>query len=67
MTPNEVKEHFKTGYQFRKQTAMSPNTLTNWIKCGYVPFKSQKKLEQLTDGILKAVWDDKEPYFSPTK
>lgn len=46
---------------------MSPNTLTNWVKCGYVPFKSQKKLEQLTDGKLKAVWDEKEPYFSPAK
>jgi len=62
MTPEEVKEHFKTGYKFRKETGMSPNTLTNWVKCGYVPFKSQKKLEQLTSGLLKAVWDDKEPF-----
>lgn len=62
MTPKDVKMHFRTGYQFKKETGMSPNTLTNWIKCGYVPFKSQKKIEQITDGTLIAIWDEKEPF-----
>ena len=67
MKPKDVKAHYGTGYKFRKETGMSPNTLTNWIKCGYVPYKSQRKIEQLTDGKLEAVWDDNEPFFSPTK
>jgi hypothetical protein len=67
MTPQEVREHFKTGYVFQKQTGMSANTLANWKKWGYVPFKSQRKLEHLTNGVLKAVWDEKEPFFSPIK
>lgn len=67
MTPHDVKEYFKTGYAFRKQTGMSDNTMKNWIKSGYVPYKSQRKLEQITAGELAAVWDDNEPYFSPVK
>lgn len=67
MTPADVKKYFKTGYAFRKQTGMSDNTLANWIKCGYVPYKSQRKLEQITGGNLTAVWDESEPYFSPVK
>jgi len=67
MTPKDVKKYYKTGYNFRKKTGMSDNTLHNWIKCGYVPFKSQKKIEDLTGGELTAVWDEKEPFFSPNK
>jgi hypothetical protein len=67
MTPADVKKHFKTGYNFRAKTGMSDNNLRNWIKCGYVPYKSQRKIELLTEGILTAVWDEKEPYFSPVK
>lgn len=67
MTPDDVKAHFKTGYNFRSKTGMSDNNLRNWLKCGYVPYKSQRKLEVLTGGDLKAVWDEKEPYFSPVK
>ena len=62
MTPDEVKEHFKTGYNFRKSTGMSDNTLANLLKWGYVPFKSQRKIQKLTDGILIAVLDEREPF-----
>lgn len=67
MTPSEVKELFVTGYRFHKETGMSANTLHNWIKSGYVPFKAQKKLESITDGDLVAQWDEKEVYSSPIK
>lgn len=60
MKPSQVKNHYKTGYNFRKLTKMSDNTMQNWIKWGYVPFTSQMKLQQLTGGALVAVWDDKE-------
>lgn len=62
MTPNEVKDYFKTGYNFRKITGMSDNTIGNWLKWGYVPFKSQRKIQKLTDGVLIAVCDEREPF-----
>lgn len=62
MKPKEVKKHFKTGYRFAKETGMSANTLQNWINAGYVPFRSQKKIELLTENKLVAVWDEKESY-----
>ena len=67
MTPNDVKAHYRTGYNFKKVTGMSDNNLTNWFKYGYIPFKSQKKLEEMTGGALKAEWDNSEPYFSKIK
>lgn len=60
MKPKDVKEYFKTGYNFSKMNSMSHNTLTNWIKAGYVPYVSQKKIEALTNGELAAEWDEKE-------
>lgn len=56
MTPKEVKKHYKTQYNFRTETGMSAASLGNWLKWGYVPLLSQVKLEQLTDGKLKAEW-----------
>lgn len=60
MKPSDVKQYYKSGYNFRKQTKMSDNTLHNWVKWGYVPFVAQKKIEELTQGELTAVWDEKE-------
>lgn len=59
MTPKEVKKYYKTLYRFRKETKMSCSSLSNWLKWGYVPFLSQKRIEELTNGALKAVWDEK--------
>jgi hypothetical protein len=60
MTPKEVKKYFKTGYNFHKITKMSDNSMHNWIKWGYVPFVSQKKLEKITEGKLVAEWVDRD-------
>jgi hypothetical protein len=60
MKPRDVKEYFKTGYKFSRATKMSDNSMHNWIKWGYVPYVSQKKLEIITDGDLVAEWDPKE-------
>jgi len=54
MIPKEVKKYFKTQYNFHKETGMSAMSLGNWLKWGYVPLDSQVKIEQLTDGKLKA-------------
>jgi ABC-type long-subunit fatty acid transport system fused permease/ATPase subunit len=60
MKPSDVKSYYKSGYNFRKQTKMSDNSLHNWVKWGYVPFAAQKKIEELTGGKLAAVWNEKE-------
>ena len=60
MTPQEVKEYFKTGYKFKKQTKMSENNIPNWLTTGYVPFVSQKRIELITKGELVAEWDERE-------
>ena len=57
MKPNEVKDYFRTGYNFSKITKMSANTLVNWVNQGYVPFFSQKKIEKITKGALVADWN----------
>jgi len=67
MTPKQVRKYFGTGYSLRIKTGMSDNNLANWDRLGYIPYKSQRKLEELTGGELTAVWDEKEPYFSPVK
>ncbi len=56
MTPQEVYEHFGSGYKFRKQTKMSCTTLSNWLKWGYVPKNAQYFLQDLTHGKLKTEW-----------
>lgn len=60
MTPEELKKHFKTGYAFYKKTGMSHNSFENWIKWGFVPYLSQKKIEKITNGLLKAEWEDRD-------
>ena len=56
MTPEDVKKHYKSAYNFHKITKMSPNTLLNWVRWGFVPLKAQLKLEGITRGKLKAMW-----------
>lgn len=60
MTPQDIKGYFRTGYKFSKITKMSANTMSNWVKLGYVPYASQKKIEKLTNGQLIAEWDENE-------
>lgn len=59
MKPKEVKKYFKSLYRFNKETGMSASTLGNWIRWGFVPVTSQLKIERITNGALKADWDDK--------
>lgn len=59
MTPNDVKEFYKSAYRFHKDTGMSASTLLNWIKWGFVPENAQYKLERITDGALQVNFNDK--------
>jgi hypothetical protein len=54
MTLDEVKKYFTNSYQFQKKTGMMHNNFMNWEKQGFVPIKTQLKLQQLTKGELKA-------------
>ena len=56
MKPDDVKNFYRTQYNFGKETGMSPNTLGNWLKWGFVPEDAQYKLERLTQGKLKTQW-----------
>ena len=58
MKLEDVLAHFESAYQFRKQTKMSINNIRNWRLRGYIPPASQMKLERLTNGILKASFED---------
>ena len=60
MTLDEVKKYFNTGYQLSKVTGMSLNNIYNWEKMGYVPILSQIKIEERTNGALKARIEDVE-------
>lgn len=54
MTTEEVRNYYVNGYLFKKRTGMAQDSFHNWMRKGYVPINSQKKLEKLTDGELKA-------------
>jgi hypothetical protein len=54
MLLEEVKQYFGTTYQFNKKTGMHHASFSNWEKKGYIPIKTQIKLEKITNGELKA-------------
>ena len=56
MKPEDVKEFYRSQYNFSKETGMSANTLGNWLKWGFVPEDAQYKLERITQGKLKTQW-----------
>ena len=58
MKPEEVKKHYKTAYNFYKETGMSPANIGNWVRWGYIPIASQFKIEETTNGKLKANYGD---------
>lgn len=61
MTPIDVYEYYDGDLNFHHKTKMARNSVRNWIKWGYIPYVSQKKLERLTNGKLVAVWEHSEP------
>lgn len=57
MTVEEVVKYFGTGYRFNKQTKMHHSNFINWQRWGFIPIKTQIRLEELTNGALKANLD----------
>lgn len=60
MKPKDVKDYYKSQYNFEKITGMSHSTLGNWLKWGFVPEDAQYKIERLTKGQLKTEWTKSE-------
>ena len=60
MTLQDIRLYFGSGYRFKKLTNMSPSSWANWFKWGYIPVRSQIKIERLTNGALKADISDGE-------
>ena len=58
MTIGELVDYYGNGYQFKKRTKMSGTVFYNWCRQGYVPIASQFRLQELTDGVLKANFSD---------
>jgi hypothetical protein len=56
MKPEDVRRYYKTTYNFRKETGMSSSSLLNWMNDGSIPMASQCRLEEKTNGDLKADW-----------
>ena len=58
MKIDEVLAFYEKPYRFTKKTGMSVNTLNNWKRLGYIPIQSQMRLEAISEGQLKARFED---------
>lgn len=54
MSPEEVLKYYGSKYRFGKETGISPPSLHNWLRWGYIPENQQCKIEVITKGALKA-------------
>jgi hypothetical protein len=54
MTFEEVKKFYGNGYRFYKLTGMAQNNFVNWKKTGFIPIKTQFKIQSLSNGQLTA-------------
>lgn len=58
MKINDFVAYYKTGVEFRRQTGMARVNWYEWQKKGYIPIESQCRLEKITNGELKANYND---------
>lgn len=54
MTLEEIKNHFGTARNFMMKTGMCHSNFHKWQKKGYVPRLTQQRIEEITQGLLKA-------------
>ena len=59
MTVDEVWKWFGSGYSISKDGGFAHGSPYYWKQQGYVPVAAQRKIEQFTNGELKASLDDK--------
>lgn len=58
MTLEDIEQYFGTSYQFSKKTGMPANNYYNWRKAGFIPIRTQIKLQKITEGRLQASLED---------
>lgn len=58
MTLTEVLEYYGNGYRFEKETRYAHTNIVHWRKKGYIPLKAQKKIAELTGGVLAIRLED---------
>jgi hypothetical protein len=58
MTIKDVKEMYGNWALFVNKTGFGRTSWFSWSKKGYVPIKSQFKLQEITKGALKADYED---------
>ncbi len=58
MTLDDLKKEFGNSYKFSMRTGLSHVNWVHWNKYGYIPIESQLKIEQATDGLLRANLSD---------
>ena len=64
MTIDEVYQFFGSLGKASKITGIQKNTIWNWTQRGYVPFKQQKKIEEITKRkLIASKKDARKPEF----
>ena len=54
MLPEELRDHFGTWASMSRELGLGATTYLGWIKKGYIPFKTQCLLENMTNRKFKA-------------
>lgn len=54
MTIDEVYKYFGSGYQMKLKIGLTHANILRWRKRGYIPIETQLRIENLTNGDLKA-------------
>lgn len=58
MTIKELHDYFGSYYKAAKAINIRRQSISVWVNCGYIPIKSQYKLEKYTKGALIARLED---------
>jgi hypothetical protein len=58
MTLDDVLKYYGTGYKMSKMTNLSASNIIHWKKLGYIPIVTQMRIEKLSQGDLKANFND---------
>lgn len=61
MKINEAIEYFGSAYQLAKKTKTPFATVYHWVGEGYISPEGQLLIQKLTEGKLKAQYDDLKP------
>lgn len=54
MKPQDVRDHFGTWRKAMEELCLSKNTFLYWGRKKKIPYATQKRIEKMTKGKLKA-------------